>query len=601
MKKNLWSNITKAVLAALCIIVLVVSLATAQDVKELAKQANNEIRQSQRMMFNGKLEESLQHLQQAAELLEQIKAADPDFSQLKSLQSKYDKQKKDLDKRLPKEEQPVEAAPTEKPEPTVKEEPPAEPTPEEQPQPATAPEGQDPAALAKEADKAIKNSQRAMFGGKLDDAKAELDKAAQLIEQIKAADPNFSQLKSLDSKYTKQFNDLRKRLPETPEEKVIRLLEGPSQNLAEVAQLLADDNPSQDVVNQAESLLTFATNRINAVLQEVGDQVPPDQPDVQAIQQQIAELQQQLEARKAGLAAKAEQVAAQQAEKEAFANEWLQKLNVYREGDKELIGSGTANVDELLHRKAMYEEAKALFEEYRKVDFPQGKTVELELAEEDLVYNFEGFEKGYQETIDGFAEKASQQLAHAEEWLTEQEAKIAADPTMHPPYLHQMVIQGITNEIFALDAATAGADSRVSGFKARLAGIEERAQALRQRGVELTVMLPDKFQGAEADVIKTKAAEFLNKEYADAEGLRTTIIDADWNEEQAWEYTDTTKTAIRYRITRSVTVQIAAKRGNDVFLYSIHVAKNQRSDGSWGELYGHVMFVDPMLEENVNK
>jgi len=585
----------------LCLIAFVPSLATAQDVKELAKEVNNELRQSQRMMFDGKLEESLQHLQKAAELLEQIKAADPGFSQLKSLQSKYDKQKKDLDKRLPKEEQPTEPVPTEKPEPTVKEEPPAEPTQAEQSQSATTPEGQDPTTLAKEADKAIKNSQRAMFGGKLDDAKAELDKATQLIEQIKAADPNFSQLKSLDSKYTKQFNDLRKRLPETPEEKVARLLGGPAETLSTVAEYLADENPEQGAVNEAERLLGDAIKRVDDILQEVGDEVPPDQPDIQAIQQQIAELQQQLEARKGGLAAKAEQAAAQQAEKEAFANEWLEKLNVYREGDKKLIGSGTVNVDDLLHRKAMYEEAKALFEEYRKVDFPQGKTIELELAEEDLVYNLEGFEKGYQETIDGFAEKASQELAHAEEWLTEQEAKIAADPTMHPPYLHQMVIQDITNQIFALDAATAGADSRVSGFKARLAGIEERAQALRQRGVELTVMLPDKFQGAEADAIKTKAAEFLSKEYADAEGLRTTIIDADWNEEQAWEYTDTTKTAIRYRITRSVTVQIAAKRGNDVFLYSIHVAKNQRSDGSWSELYGHVMFVDPMLEENVNK
>ena len=123
----------------------------------------------------------------------------------------------------------------------------------------------------------------------------------------------------------------------------------------------------------------------------------------------------------------------------------------------------------------------------------------------------------------------------------------------------------------------------------------------RQLGIERTVMIPDKFTGQEIDTLKTKAAEFLHKEYPDANVLRTTVISSDWTEDQRWEFTDTTKTAVRYRITQSVTAQIAGKRGNDVFLYTINISKDKRSDSSWGELYGHVMFIDPMLEENVTK
>ena len=118
---------------------------------------------------------------------------------------------------------------------------------------------------------------------------------------------------------------------------------------------------------------------------------------------------------------------------------------------------------------------------------------------------------------------------------------------------------------------------------------------------EARLMIPDAFKGQELDMLKTTAAEFLRKEHPDAKVLRTTIISKDWSEERQWEYTDTSKTAIRYRITQSVTAQIAGKRGNDVFLYTIHIAKDQRSDGSWGALYGHVMFTDPMLGENVKK
>ena len=71
------------------------------DSTVLAREANKELRNSQRMMFSRKFEESRTHLDKAAELIEKIKTADPDFQQLKGLESKYARQKKDLDKRLP--------------------------------------------------------------------------------------------------------------------------------------------------------------------------------------------------------------------------------------------------------------------------------------------------------------------------------------------------------------------------------------------------------------------------------------------------------------------------------------------------------------------
>lgn len=440
-----------------------------------------------------------------------------------------------------------------------------------------------------------------MFSGKLDEAKTEMDSAADWIGQIKAANPEFVKLKSLESKFDKLHADLRRRLPETPREKVTRLLEGNSGPLASAMEVLGAENATQDDVNEAERLIDFAANAIDAVLQEAGDAVPSDLPAIVAIQEQLAAARGQLEARKANLGAKAEHAAAQEAEKEKLADEWLQQLKVYLTGDKELIGGGTQNVQDLLHRKALYDEAKTLFDTYRETAFPLGKTTELELAERDLADRLDGFEQGYGNTIDGFAEAAAEQLGYAEEWLSEQEAKIAADPKAFAPYLSQDVIARSESEIVALDAATQGSDARIKGLRERLVGIQERGQALRERGIELTVMLPDKFKGAEADAIKAKAAEILAEEHGDANPLRTTIVNQDWTQTEGWEYTDSTNSTLRYRVTRGVTVQIAAKRGGDVFLYSIHVAKDKQSDDSWGSLYGHVMFTDPMLEKNVKK
>ena len=59
--------------------------------------------------------------------------------------------------------------------------------------------------------------------------------------------------------------------------------------------------------------------------------------------------------------------------------------------------------------------------------------------------------------------------------------------------------------------------------------------------------------------------------------------------------------SIRRRVTRSVSAQVAAKQGGVVQLYTVHVAKDKKSDGSWGALHGHIMFTDPMLEQHVGK
>jgi hypothetical protein len=487
---------------------------------------------------------------------------------------------------------------------------------------------QDVKTLAKEADKAIRNSQRAMFNSKFEEAQKELEKAADLIEQIKAADPDFAQLKTLQSKYEKQKKDLEKRLPkETPAKPdsgtqpeqsttqadklpggVTSRLKNIDRTLERGNQVLTKDVSDDWKMKAGEDILNQVNGLMEEIINRYGDQFKPDHPEVKARQDGIAELQNKLEQFKAGVAERQGQAAQAEAQQEALSKEWLDKIKPYVTGlgkpgydENKHLGSGTDNVDELVQQKAIYTEAKALFDEYQQVEFPHGKTQELELAEKDFVRALKGFEKGYQETLERFATRISEPLDRAEQWLTEQEAKAQSEGEKKPVYLHRNVIQEITNGIFALEAATAGEDSRLQAFNERLANIEKRAEKLRQLGVERTVMIPDKFKGQEIDTLKTKAAEFLHKEYSDANVLRTTIISDDWTEERVWEYTDTTKTAVRYRITQSVTAQIAGKRGNEVFLYTIHIAKNQRSDGSWGELYGHVMFIDPMLEENVNK
>ncbi len=141
----------------------------------------------------------------------------------------------------------------------------------------------------------------------------------------------------------------------------------------------------------------------------------------------------------------------------------------------------------------------------------------------------------------------------------------------------------------------------VAALNKAYAKLLQRDEKIRKSQIAQTRMIADKYKGKDTDALKQMAQKIVKTKFPRAAILRTTLISEDWKEERFFEFTDTTHTAIRYRVTRSVTAQVAAKRGREVSLYTLDIGKDHLSDGSWGPLHGHIMFTDPMLEENVTK
>ena len=73
-----------------------------EDTGALAKRAKTELRAAERKMFSGKKQEAAAQLETVRGLLDKIEKADPNQKDLKSLNSKYARIKKDLDKRIGK-------------------------------------------------------------------------------------------------------------------------------------------------------------------------------------------------------------------------------------------------------------------------------------------------------------------------------------------------------------------------------------------------------------------------------------------------------------------------------------------------------------------
>ncbi len=112
-------------------------------------------------------------------------------------------------------------------------------------------------------------------------------------------------------------------------------------------------------------------------------------------------------------------------------------------------------------------------------------------------------------------------------------------------------------------------------------------------------MEPDRYKGSDADELRKKINDIVKEKSSNI--LRITLRASDWKEENVLEWTDTTKTKTRYRITKSMTVQAAAKHDDGkVYRHSVHLAGIMRADGVAASLYGHIMWSDWMAEENVN-
>ncbi len=287
------------------------------------------------------------------------------------------------------------------------------------------------------------------------------------------------------------------------------------------------------------------------------------------------------------------------ARKDPRVAEWLAKLQPYvTPGDpKRLIASASRNSADLQARQQIYADAAATLAEYQKAEFPVGKSDELVEVEKELDQATKDFAKSCVEYAEQDLKSADDKLTYADKWLAKQEAK--KDPKDPPLYMQKDQLREILDLIDSAATLIARNDPRFASLRERMAAIEQRDLAIRKARIDLTRMLPDRWKGDAMEDLKAKAVAVVGEKFSGATVLRTTLISENWKEESALESTDTTNTALRFRVTRRAIAQVAAKVGGEVWLYTLNISKDRQSDGTWGELQGHIMFTDPILEQNV--
>ena len=450
---------------------------------------------------------------------------------------------------------------------------------------------------------------------------------------------------------------------------------------------------TKNQLQSAETKLKTAHKTMDEIQKRYSSKIPAGNEEMKKATDRLAAVTGKVDQAKASAAEMAEAEGAMRKEKEAQSNEWVEKFSLFLDPKSDsylLIGAqfNRASEEEQKKCREAYARANALMAEYKKVEFPHGKTTHLQSIEPGLIRTLNNYnkdqsraqqEEASREWVDklrayvdvgsgsrkylttgvtadetgikeqealfreaqgvwsdyqkaefplgksprlvGLEEEMKERLAQMPEILRKSRALVAGDlegevdrvlaylnkdtgwknDTSKTPNIAMKRDVEPLHKALEKYASTVGKDDpKLATLKEKITQVEKTDQKNREIRADRTFMEPDRYKGKDADELRKMVSNIVKEKSPSI--LRVTLRAADWKEEEVVEWTDTTKTKARYRITKSMSAQAAAK-GDDgkVYLHTVHLASDRKSDGSWGLLYGHIMWSDWMAEKNVNK
>ena len=622
------------VLTAVCLYLSSVAPVCAQDVKNLFKQLNKEQRQAQKDMFAGKSDQAIARLEKLRDLLAEIKKADPNNPKLKTATNKYNKLVKDLERKTGQnlgsgsvtvaKSKALKLPPKPEAKPLAQKKPVA-PAPKKVTKKTPAPSSKSPAPVAtvgklpsgvtsriKKINKSLEKVTKNLDRNSVQRAEFEFRNVDKVYQEIQdrygdQAPADHPEMIALSKRIAAVENRLKQSAGEAAAAEAAA-----QKSKAEKAALnnewvgkmapfisRGSDKHLEDMIWKLKGE-EAARNRRNyeaaiALLQEYEAVEFPlgKSMDLQNSEHSLRSVLKNLQ----------EAYAKQETEKGSEG--WVQKLAPFVTSGqaKRLSASYTSDVTAIQRQKQIYAEASKLFEQYRRVEFPQGKSPKLKQIEEELADALAKFPAILQRSVEAQIGRAEAKLDQEIAFLkSEQEWK--SDTAKKPYTLSKDRIKAARKLIDRAAELLPADDPGLVRLNEKMAGLIKMNTERHKVRAARTRMLPDKFEGDGEKAVKERAVKLVRAKFTGIKILRSTVISEDWKEETVKEWTDTTKTALRVRTTRSVTAQVAGKKTDgEVRLYTLYIAKNRRSDGTWGKLYGnlHSDLGDLMLEDNVNK
>lgn len=485
------------------------------------------------------------------------------------------------------------------------------------------------AATSSDVNKQMRNAQSLYFKGKIQAADDALKQAEAMAAEILAGpdEGEKTRVKRLDGRLKKLRKDIDKKLQATvgattqeraepTADKATTAQAGPSALPSHVTSDLrvvdryiasAQQSVNKEDIRNAKRSVGNARNKLERTAERKKKYFTQDHPEYKALEVRIQEIETAVASAEKKRADKQAAADAAAAGLKAESDKWVARLKPYVTGrgqpgydpERYFVASYTAERDEMARRSTIYGMVAKHMNAYRAAGLGEGISDELRLIVREIDHGL----KTFQESTTSMAElklgEAKRQIDYITVWLDKEAKKIGSKDM--PASMNRMTFESARRDLDTASNLLGAEEPRVKALEVEYGAALALDARLAQARVARTRMIPDRFKGSELESLKKKATEILVAAKSDIEILRTSVITPDWKEESVVEWTDTTRSTLRHRVTQSVSAQVAGKAKSKTTLYTLHIAKDRRTDGSWGGLYGHVMFKDPILEENVGK
>jgi hypothetical protein len=285
---------------------------------------------------------------------------------------------------------------------------------------------------------------------------------------------------------------------------------------------------------------------------------------------------------------------------DALVNAWVGRLSAFaRNGAKDLTTPirGPAAYAQV---QAWRKEAQQASEEYGKVDFPGGKTKDLERAEEFFRQSMAEADANLEEAVASRRKAATEKLGHVTDHFAGDTAW-RQDPKTPPKRFADEMIEEARAAVDDLAQYVPG-DPGVARLREGVEAVTRENTERRKAGAALTFLRREAYQGGDAEALRAAAKQRVPVDHEGAEALRVTIFTPSWKEETVTEWTDTTRSALRVRTTRTLMFTVAFRTKDGVFRDVGYLDQDRTADGSWGPTYAPLAkFRAPMPEANVEK
>jgi hypothetical protein len=487
------------------------------------------------------------------------------------------------------------------------------------------------AGTSKDLNKLVRNAQSLYFKGKAREANDALEKAEKMAAEIMAGTDEVekNKIKGLEGKINRLRKDIDKKLGKSMSEAKSSNLDSTSSadksiisendggslpshvtsDLKVVERYIGSAQKSLDSgdTRNARRSISNAQNKLQQTAERKKRYFSPEHPEFVALQKRIDKLEGAVSEKEKGAAEKNAAAAQAAANYKAESDKWVAVLKPYVTGpgkpgydpERYFVASFTEEKSEMAKRSTIFGMLSADMEAYRESGIGENATDELKLIVRDNDYALKTFQESTSLMAEFKIKEAERQIDYITKWLNNEAKKTGSNDL--PNTMNKMTFKSARRDLDGAARLLDENNERVRLLETKYQEALALDAKLAKIRVEQTRMIPDKFGGSELNVLKKKSEEVLRKAKAAAKVLRTTVVSPDWQEENVIEWTDTSRSALRHRVTRSVSTQVAGKLDGETTLYTIHIAKDRRTDGSWGQLHGHIMFEDPILEKNVQK